>query len=334
MRFAALALLFALFAQPGSASDVNAAALTHLVERARATHSNALVVIVDGNVVENDNFDGGTHPQLVMSIAKSFCALAALSLAATNKLSLGRPIGQLVPEWSNDARASITLHETLAMTTGLADPFRTNFTIDGDDQAVLRASALLTPPGSAWRYNNNAIDLVDIAVHSVVNEEVDDYLQDQLFSPLGIAGSRWDHDRAHHAACAAGLWSTAADLARVGQLLLDDGVSAGKRVLPSGMYAQLAQQSQPYESDYGLGWWLLRNGSAPGSPTRQGAGPVVGIEAIGSGGQYLYVSQTQHIVAVRLIDARRPHEKDDSFDDFEAAVAAVTAIPRQARDDN
>ncbi len=324
MRIVAVALLFALFAQPCSASNVNAAALAHLVERARATHSNSLVVIVDGTVIEDDNFEGGMHPVLAMSIAKSFCALGVLSLVSAKKLSFAQPIGRFVPEWNNDTRQSITLHDTLAMTTGLADPFATNFTVDGDNESVLRATTLVTPPGSAWRYNNNAIDLIDLAVHGVMNEEVDDYLQDQLLAPLEINNEHWDRDKADHASCAAGLRITAPDLAKVGQLLLDDGIYAGKRLLPHGTYARLAQQSQPYESDYGLGWWLLRRGSAPGSPARQGSGPVIGIEAIGSKGQYLYVSQAHHIVAARLIDTNRWHDEADSFDDFEADVAALS----------
>jgi len=324
VRFAVLALALALLAQPASASGINAAALAHLVARARETHSNALVVIAGGRVIVNENFAGSTAPILAMSVAKSFCALAALALVAAKKLSLAQPIGRFVPEWRNDARQSITLRDTLAMTTGLADPFATYFSIDGNTQATLRAATLVTPPGSTWRYNNNAIDLIDLAVQHVMDEEVDDYVRDELLVPLEIKNDRWYRDRADHAACAAGLTITASDLAKVGQLLLDDGVYAGKRLLPRGTYDRLAQQSQPYESDYGLGWWLLRRGSAPGSPTRRGSGPVIGIEALGSHGQYLYVSQTQHFVAARLIDLRRWHEKDDSFDDFEADVAALS----------
>jgi CubicO group peptidase (beta-lactamase class C family) len=290
MKFAAVALTFALLTAPCSASSINASALAHLVERARATHSNALVVISDGRVIEDDNFEGSTAPVFAMSIAKSFCALAALSLVAAKKLALEQPIGRFVPEWKHDERRSITLRETLDMTTGLADPFASFFSTDSDDtENALRKAALVTAPGSAWRYNNNAIDLVNLAVHGVMAKDVDDYLQEQLFSPLEINNYRWLRDPYDHAGCAAGLTITAPDLAKIGELLLDDGMYAGKRLLPRGTYARL----------------------------------VIGIEALGSKGEYLYVSQVQHLVAARLIDANRWHDKDDSFDDFEADVAAL-----------
>lgn len=53
-------------------------------------------------------------------------------------------------------------------------------------------------------------------------------------------------------------------------------------------------------------------------------GSVVAIEAVGSKGQFLYVSQPQELVVVRLIDVNRWQSKADSFDDFETAVAALS----------
>lgn len=218
MRVTAFALLLVLLTAPCSANGVNTRALAHLVERARATHSNGLVVIKDGRVIESDDFGTRDTPLLDMSITKSFCALAVLRLISDGKLSLSDPMAQFVPEWTSDPRGSVTLDQVLSMTTGLADPFAKFISPADDIEGTLRNSPLRAVPGSTWRYNNNAINLVNIAVRAVTNQNVDAYLHYALFAPLGIENYRWLRDKSGHPACAFGLALSAPDLAKVGEV--------------------------------------------------------------------------------------------------------------------
>jgi CubicO group peptidase (beta-lactamase class C family) len=87
-----------------------------------------------------------------------------------------------------------------------------------------------------------------------------------------------------------GFSATLRDFARLGQLLIKDGMAGGTRILPEGWVAQMTAM-KPTGSDlqpgYGLQTW--RVGSEPGS-----------FAAVGLAGQFIYVHPESDTVIVKL----------------------------------
>ncbi len=93
------------------------------------------------------------------------------------------------------------------------------------------------------------------------------------------------------------VWMTARDMARLGQLYIQDGYWAGERILPQGFvdFVRRPGAAQPDRTDpgsfgYGASFWLLDR--FPGIPSDTYAG-------IGNRGQYLVIVPSLDIVIVR-----------------------------------
>ena len=93
------------------------------------------------------------------------------------------------------------------------------------------AADLAYPPGSHFFYDNKAVNLLAGIVEKASGRKLDEYVRDELFAPLGIARFAWMRDPSGNPHVLAGLQLDARDLARVGQLMLDQGLYDGKRLL-------------------------------------------------------------------------------------------------------
>jgi CubicO group peptidase (beta-lactamase class C family) len=85
---------------------------------------------------------------------------------------------------------------------------------------------------------------------------IDQFAKTSLFKPLGITEFVWTKDRAGNPHGMAGLQIHAVDLAKLGQLMLNDGVWAGARLLSSDWIHMSTKPGQPYNPTNGLLWWL------------------------------------------------------------------------------
>lgn len=90
------------------------------------------------------------------------------------------------------------------------------------------------------------------------------------------------------------VWSTARDLARLGQLYLDDGVLAnGERILPEGWAEYVSSPSGPQPDGpfgYRAGFWLFNK--SDGIPPDTFA-------AMGNRGQFVVIVPSMNVVIVR-----------------------------------
>lgn len=80
------------------------------------------------------------------------------------------------------------------------------------------------------------------------------YLNEKLFRPLRIVPGPWYRDAADNPHAMAGLPLTARDAAKLGQLMLDDGVAPdGTRLLPEG-FVEALFTAGPRSPRMGLLW--------------------------------------------------------------------------------
>ena len=86
------------------------------------------------------------------------------------------------------------------------------------------------------------------------------YACERLLVPLGIAERRWLRDPTGTPAGPGHLWLTAPELARIGQLLCEDGQVEGRALLHPewvrGMRTPTSQGGPPEDRPYGRGLWV------------------------------------------------------------------------------
>jgi CubicO group peptidase (beta-lactamase class C family) len=207
---------------------------------------------------------------------------------------------------SGDPRqARMRIRHVLSMTTGIGwDEDSVPYTDPANSCARMEASRdwvqfvldqpMAEEPGSRFVYNSGATQLLSAVLRQATGAPADDYAREQLFEPLGIARFHWKRTPTGLPDTEGGLYLAPRDLAKLGLLLLKDGVWEGRRLLPEGWVRDSTASSVGVEAaadkpyDYGFKWWLV-----PESTSWPRA-----IVALGYGGQRLIVVPSLDLVAV------------------------------------
>lgn len=282
----------------------------------------ALMVLEGGAVVFESyarGYDAAT-PVHIFSGTKSFsCAIAALA-EADGLLRLDEPVADTLPALA--AGGDVTVRELLQFTSGIQQDNRV-LTRDWlrerqrvqDKYAYAVALPAVAAAGARWEYGASHLTVFGALIKQKTGGSPLDYLEDRLLGPLGLETSGWLVDPDGNPALAMGAFTTANEWAKYGQLLLDDGVWQGERLLPEGAVAGCTQGSAQNPA-YGMTFWL--NHEAPDDvdlsafPSLAEHGPVIdpdGPEDLFAAAGYkdnrLYVIPSQDRVIVRLGDGSR-----------------------------
>jgi CubicO group peptidase (beta-lactamase class C family) len=138
---------------------------------------------------------------------------------------------------------------------------------------------MAAPPGTSFQYNSGATQLIGAMLREATGVELAEYARRHLFRKLGIDRFYWKQTPSGASDALGGLYLTAEDLARIGQLMLDDGQWNGASVVSADWVRKsLAPITQDAGDGYAYGyqWWL------PGDEFGAGA-----FEGSGYGGQLL-----------------------------------------------
>ena len=252
----------------------------------------AVIVVRDGNVILRKgygmaNLELGVpvEPEMVFrlgSVAKQFTAMAILMLSEEGKLALTDEITEYLPDYPTHGR-TITIENLLTHTAGVKDyellPAR--LAVAHNDLTVEELIALFQDepldfaPGEQWSYSNSGYVLLGAIIEKVARMSYADFIQQRIFTPLGMTHSYYDdsthlipghvagyspaadgysnaeHMSLTHAYAAGALASSVDDLAR-----WDAALYTNKLV----KQATLHQAFKPYtlkngeSTGYGYGW--------------------------------------------------------------------------------
>ena len=209
------------------------------------------------------------------SITKQFTAAAILLLEEHGKLKVDDPVKKYMPD-APAAWDKITIFNLLTHTSGIPnftsfsdypklEPFSTT---PEELVARFRDKPLDFQPGERWSYSNSGYVLLGYLIEKISGESYAHFLQDNIFTPLGMVDSGYDsnstviQNRASGYTpnnegivnagyidmtiplSAGGLYSTTEDLLR-----WEQGLFGGKLLSP----ASLKKMTAPFKNDYGLG---------------------------------------------------------------------------------
>ena len=303
---------------------------------ARRLDSTCFAVLRKGKLVGEWNWQlPREEPREVFSITKSVTSTLVGIAVRDGDLRLDDPVSTYVPQWRGTASESVTVRNLLSNDSGrfwslqsdysdlLAARSRTRYAVSLPQQYA---------PGSAWAYNNAAIQVLEPVLEKATGMPVARFARERLFEPLGMTRSSFITDRADDAAVFYGLRTTCLDIARLGRLYLDSGKVAGrrrKRILDAAYVRRaVGRSSTVHNAAYGYLWWLNRPGAlrgatdpvdAQGQPLHPVTGqlapsaPVDVFAALGFGGQVLLVDPSTRTMVVRLGLPAQPGEEAYGF---------------------
>lgn len=177
------------------------------------------------------------------STSKSFTATAVGIAIGERKLRVDDKVisffPDLVPNPMPPHLADLTVKHLLSMSVGHdPDP---SLVIPGGSEGWVKAflaTPIVKEPGSTFLYNSMGSHVLSAIVTKVTGQNVIDYLKPRLFEPLGVSGIDWETDPAGNNTGGWGLRLHTEDMAKFGQLFLQDGVWEGRRLLPEGWVAE------------------------------------------------------------------------------------------------
>ena len=297
--------------------------------------TDALVVLADGEIalewyapdVSPD------QPHVLMSVTKSITALLAGALAGAGLLELDGPVARYVPEAAGSCYEDATVRHLLDMTAGTA--FVEDYS-PGEDVRAYRQSTGWYPRdgagpdlheylcsighagshGEQFRYVSINTDMLGWVCERAGERPYAELVSQHLWVPMGAeADADITLDRQGAPRAAGGLCVIPRDLARVGQLIVEDGAGA----VPAEFVRDLREAGAPNPGpDLAAfeGWAYRSSWYQP----RWERGLACGI---GIYGQFLYIDPTRRVVVAK--QSSWPIAGDDDGDLLAARAAQAIA---------
>lgn len=218
-------------------------------------------------------------PHMLYSLSKSFTSTAIGLAVEEGLLSVDDPVLSFFPDDAPDEPSdnlkAMTVRHLLSMNTGHHED-TTSAVWRGDDDNWPRAF-LAQPvdhePGSWFVYNTAATYMLSAIITRLTGEPLIDYLRPRLFGPLGIENPVWDKDPQGRSLGGSGLHITTEDIARFGQMYLQEGMWEGRRIVPETWVREATsihsdtgktQSNSDWSVGYGYQFWRSRHNSYRG----------------------------------------------------------------------
>ncbi|HKH43764.1 MAG TPA: serine hydrolase domain-containing protein [Thermoanaerobaculia bacterium] len=273
----------------------------------------------------------------------------AMILVDQGRLDLDQPVHEILPGFQGPGKEAVTVRHLLTHSSGLpavAPLFRE---VQGPDAFLERIQAmdLEYPPGSRSVYSDLGIILLGEILERAAGQPLEAFVRTRVFEPLRmretrfrpppelrprIAPTEFDpwrgrliqgevHDENAFAlggvAPHAGLFSTAGDLARFAQMLLNGGVLDGQRIVSRQTVDLFTRHAGIPDSDRALGWDTK---SAEGSS----AGTLFSPRSFGHTGftgTSIWIDPERRLYVILLTNRVHPTRENNLIREVRPAVA-------------
>ncbi|MCC5943044.1 MAG: serine hydrolase [Balneolaceae bacterium] len=218
------------------------------------TRGDALIIWQSGEILIEDyaaNYTGNTE-HLIFSGSKSFAGLLAAIGVKNGLFTFDTPLGELITPWDPESeRGQVTLRELLNLTSGIETaPVGASQTASqwlGADMEFER--------GSTFRYGPTPFYIISWIFHQEFNTNPITYLNEHLFTPLGLVRGSWTNVDNRFINLSFGGSYPAYDWLQIGQMLLNRGTLDGHEIIPPNIFDELLRPSVAAPG-YGITFWL------------------------------------------------------------------------------
>ena len=287
-----------------------------------ANYTDGIAVLHRGRIVYERYFGvlSAPRPHIAWSVTKSFFGTIAASLVAEGRLDPQTLVAAYVPELAASGFATATVRQVLDMTTSLH--YSEDYT---DPQAGIwhhgRAGGVLSRPegytgpasfcdflvtlqqdgphGQAFAYRTVNTDVLGWILRRVTGQSLGDLLSQRIWSQLGCEqDGDLMVDSTGTEFAGGGFSASLRDLARFGEMMRNEGVFNGRRVVPQAAVGDIRSGADPAHfaqagyvtlpgASYRDMWWVTHNA--------HGAYCARGIH-----GQGVYIDPTAEMVIARF----------------------------------
>jgi CubicO group peptidase (beta-lactamase class C family) len=285
-----------------------------------------------GKVIAEGWWDpyGPDFKHLLYSASKTFTATAVGLAASENKLKLTDKVVSFFPYSLPDSIGTnireLTVQNLLTMSVG-QDPAGMGAGSDEDWITAFLKNEPVHKPGTVFLYNNMATFMLSAIVQQVTGQTIFDYLKPRIFDPLSIRGADWDKNPQGINLGMIGLRLRSEDLAKFGQLLLQNGKWNKKQLIPgewvkeatsfkiesTGGSDRLSKDKNDWTQGYCYQMWRGRNNS---------------VRLDGMAGQFVILFPDKDAIVVLTANARNTQEELNLVHNYLfPSIKSARAIP-------
>lgn len=219
---------------------------------------------------------------MIGSITKQFTSMAIMQLEEKGLLNVDDNIEKYIPGFPHGKE--ITIHQLLSHTSGLPRDVAADIKFDIPPTSIQEALSvveskgikLLAKPGEIYSYSNTGYEILGLIIQKVSGETYEEYVQKNIFNPLGMKNSGFGYNRNTNAKLASSysvsgdlitkdsyidcsiwpyaageIYSTVEDLYKWDRVLYTEKLVSKKT---------LNKIFTPVKSNYGYGWEIITPG--------------------------------------------------------------------------
>jgi CubicO group peptidase (beta-lactamase class C family) len=310
-------------------------------------YTDGIVVLHQGKLIYERYLNGMAAHTLHAwaSCSKSMTGVLAALLAHEGYFDPEDLVTAYLPELAGSGFAGATIRQVMDMTTGvtfsddLGDPTSENWQYSvalgwrakpldyrGAENVYdfLPTMRQVAPHGERFAYITPNTDVLAWLIKRVLNQSLAEAMHERIWANLGAERDAfWIVGPAAVETAGSGLLTTVRDMARFGQMMLQEGWFNGQQIIPAAVVAEIQQGGDPAAFargpaaspanrgwSYRHQWWITHNEH----------GAYLGL---GYGGQMLYIDPTAQMVVAKVSSYPTP---TPAGNEFYAAFAVLPAL--------
>lgn len=276
---------------------------------------------------------------------------AMMQLVERGQIDLNAPVQRYLPEWAGVNKEQVTIRHLLTHTSGL--PAHRTLWLESESAEEARRIVLATPldtlPGTRYVYSDLGAMLAGWVIERVSGTTLDAYLAAKVFGPLRMNDTRYHPDaselsriaptevdpwRGRHlrgevhdenafrlggVSAHAGLFSTAHDLTRFAQMLLNSGELNGARIVKPQTIRDFTRVQDVAISHRALGWETPNGTNSAGTLMQR---PAFG--HTGFTGTSFWVDPANDLFVIILTNRVNPTRQNSRIGPVRTTIADIT----------
>lgn len=273
---------------------------------------------------------GPEYKHLLYSASKTFTATAIGLAVSENRLKLSDKVVSFfpysMPDTIGNNMKELTVGNLLTMSVG-QDPAGMGAGPEEDWTMAFLKNEPVHKPGTLFKYNNMATFMLSAIIQQVTGETLLDYLKPRIFDPLNIHGIDWDKNPQGINLGMIGLRLRTEDLAKFGQLLMQNGKWNSRQLIPE-TWVKEATSFKIESNDPSNKTPKDKNDWAQGYCYQMWRGRNNSVRLDGMAGQFVILFPDNDAIVVLTANARNTQEELNLVHNFLfPSIKSSRAIP-------